>query len=112
MSLATRLNQLRLQKEESYQKTADAVGTSKAHIWQIERGKALNPSIGLLTQLASHFDVTVSYLVGEDLDAPDADTELAGMFRDAGDFSENEREILRGMMKTLKESSDRRKKTS
>ena len=111
MHLAVKLKQLRTDKKESLQKTAEAVGTSKAHIWQIERGKALNPSIGLLKELASHFGVTVSYLVGEDLNASDADQELASMFRDAGDFTEQERTILRGMMQTLKESSDKRKQT-
>ena len=109
MSLGSRVNDLRVAKNDSLQKTADAVGTSKAHIWQIERGKALNPSIGLLKNLASYFKVTVSYLVGEDLDAPDADRELASMFRDASEFTDSEREILLGMMKTLKESSDKRK---
>lgn len=101
MNLAVRIKSLRQKSGESLQATADAVGTSKAHIWQIERGKADNPSIGLIKNLADHFSVTVAYLVGEDSDAPDADQELSAMFRQASDFKENEREILRGMMKTL-----------
>ncbi|MEO1104368.1 MAG: helix-turn-helix domain-containing protein, partial [Pseudomonadota bacterium] len=43
MTLARRVNELRTAKGESLQQTADAVGVSKAHIWQLERGKADNP---------------------------------------------------------------------
>lgn len=107
MSLAVRIKDLRLKRGESLQATADAVGTSKAHIWQIERGKADNPSIGLIRKLADHFSVTVAYLVGEDTNASDADQELTAMFRQASEFSENEREILRGMMKTLAAASSK-----
>ena len=34
------------------------------------------------------------------------------MFRQAGDFTDEEREILRGMMKTLAEASARRRSAS
>lgn len=101
MGLSHRLIELRAKKGESLQQTADAVGASKAHIWQIERGKADNPAIGLIGKLAEHFNVSISYLVGEDIDASDADTELASMFRQAQGFTEHERQILRGMMDTL-----------
>ncbi len=112
MSLGARLSRLRQNRGESLQQTADAVGTSKGHLWQIERGKADKPTITLVTALASHFGVTVGSLVGEDPSAEDADLELAAMFRDASRFSGAEREILRGMMKTLSEQAARREQKS
>ncbi len=60
-----------------------AVGISKAHIWELEKGRADNPSMRLVTRLAEHFGVSVAYLIGEDRAAPDADVELARMFRHA-----------------------------
>lgn len=112
MGLGKRVKDLRESKGESLQQTADAVGTSKAHVWQIERGKANNPAIGVLTRLADHFGVSVGYLIGEKLDDPDTDTELAGMFRQANDFTADERALLKSMMKTLAETSQKRKATS
>jgi len=109
MGMGVRLKELRTKKGESLQQTANAAGTSKAHIWQMERGQADNPSVGVIKNLADHFGVTISFLVGEDLDASDADPELAGMFRQASDFTETERDILRGMMETLKAASAKRR---
>lgn len=112
MGLGKRIKDLREDKGESLQQTADAVGTSKAHIWQIERGKADNPAIGVLARLADHFGVSVAYLVGEQLDAPNADDELAGMFRLASGFTPDERALLKSMMKTLAETSQKRRSAS
>ena len=66
IKLAARLNQLRLRKGESLQEVATAVGVSKAHIWELEKGRADNPSMGLVTRLAEHFGVSVAYMIGED----------------------------------------------
>ncbi len=99
--LGQRINRLRLEKEESLQDVADAVGVSKAHIWELEKGRTDNPSMALVTRLADHFGVTVAYLVGEDIESPDADPDLQRMFRQAGKLDSRERAILDDMMKTL-----------
>ena len=112
MGLGKRVKDLREGRGESLQQTADAVGTSKAHVWQIERGKAVNPAIGVVTRLADHFDVSVAYLIGETFDGPDTDGELAGMFRQASEFTDSERALLKSMMKTLSETSQKRRAAS
>jgi transcriptional regulator with XRE-family HTH domain len=104
MALGARLTQLRLTKRESLQQVADAVGVSKAHIWELEKGRSDNPSMNLVTRLADHFGVSVSLLVGEDAGAPDADPVLQRMFRQAADLTPREREILDDMMQSLLKS--------
>ena len=101
MNMAVRIAKLRREKGQSLQDVADAVGVSKAHIWELEKGKADNPSMGLVTRIADHFGVTVAYLVGEDVESPDADRELQRMFRQASELDENERAILDDMMQSL-----------
>lgn len=101
MSLATRIADLRRQKKESLQDVASAVGVSKAHIWELERGRADNPSMSLLTNIADHFDVSVAFLVDEDLESPDADVDLQRMFRQAKALEPYERKILDDMLKSL-----------
>lgn len=72
MTLALKMKKLRMRKGQSLQQVADAVGVSKAHIWELERGSSKNPGIELLTRLASHFNVTISFLVDEKGDYDDA----------------------------------------
>src|SRR5215216_6830230 len=86
MGLGARITKLRMGKRESLQDVADAVGVSKAHIWELEKGRTDNPSMALVTRLADHFGVSIRSLVGEDIDAKDADEHLARMFRQAGEL--------------------------
>jgi transcriptional regulator with XRE-family HTH domain len=101
MRLGERINRLRLEKRESLQDVAGAVGVSKAHIWELEKGRTDNPAMALVTRLADHFGVTVSYLVGEDIEAPDEDDELRRMFRQAHDLDERDRQTLDALLQSF-----------
>lgn len=100
-ALASRLRRLRLSKGDSLQRVADAVGVSKAHIWELEKARTDNPSMQLLTKLADHFRVKVAYLVGEDVEADDADLELQRMFRQAQDLDARDRESLDALLQSF-----------
>ena len=69
MELGDRLNSLRRKSGKSLQQVADAVGISKAHIWEMEKGRSRNPSFELMQKLAAHFGVPVTVLVGESEEA-------------------------------------------
>ena len=101
MGLGQRITALRLKQAESLQDVASAVDVSKAHIWELEKGRTDNPSMALVTRLADHFKVSVTYLVGEDANAADADSDLQRMFRQAQVLDKRERKILDQMMQTL-----------
>ena len=102
MSLGSRLAKLRRKKAQSLQEVADAVGVSKAHIWELEKRRTDNPSMALVTRLADHFGVSVAYLVGEDIESPDdREGQLQRMFRQAKQLGPDERNILDDMMKSL-----------
>jgi transcriptional regulator with XRE-family HTH domain len=101
VSLGAKLTELRLRRNVSLQTVADAVGVSKAHIWELEKGRTGNPTLSLISSLADYFAVTVSYLVGEDPAATGVDPELARMFRQAGELNEPDRALLDDMMQSL-----------
>ena len=65
--LGERVHRLRTEAGQSLQDVAAATDTTKAHIWQIEKGKALNPSMALVRRIADHFKVSLSYLVDEEI---------------------------------------------
>jgi len=97
MSLGARLKQLRIKKNKSLQEVADAVKASKAHIWEVEQGRSTNPTMELLNALAGYFEVSVSYLVGENPD--EEESELVAMYRDLKKLSPPDRERMRAIMK-------------
>lgn len=66
MALADKIRQLRNTSGKSLQQVADGVGASKAHISDLERGTATNPTYDLLKKLAAFFDVTVAALIEEE----------------------------------------------
>ena len=65
MSVGARIEELRRRKGQSLQQVADAVGVSKAHIWELEKGRSSNPSFELVRRLAKHFGVSVEVLAGD-----------------------------------------------
>lgn len=64
MALAEKLRILRAEKKLSLQAVADAVGVSKPHVWELEKGKTKNPSLELLKQLATLYGVSLDFLAG------------------------------------------------
>lgn len=102
MSLGAKLNELRLRKGESLQQTADAVGVTKTHVWELEKGKSTNPSAELLRKLASHFGVTVDFLIDPTREGLTADDEAMVFYRDLKSLDERDQETVRRMMEVLK----------
>ena len=100
MTLGTRLRALRIRRGESLQQVADAIGASKAHIWELETNRSRNPSIDLLRRLAEHFKVSIAHLVGEDAEAQEADFRVFG--REFKDLSDEDWNFLRRAARGLK----------
>ena len=102
MALGARLKALRVREKESLQNVADAIGSSKAHIWELETGKNKNPSVDSLNKLAEHYNVTVAFLIGEDPAAADQDPEILAMYLDLKRLSPGDRDTIRMLMKRFK----------
>ena len=102
MTVGRRINELRLARGQSLQDVAGSVGVSKAHIWELEKGRADNPSMALVTRLADHFGVSIRFLVDEEIEAPDADEDLARMFRQARELDAHDRQVLDDMLQSFR----------
>lgn len=102
MSLARRLHDLRIAQRRSLQDVADAVGISKAHVWNLEKGTTVNPSMELVVKLADLFRVRVADLVGENPEAEEQPAEMVALFRDLKSLDERDRETIRMLMEQMK----------
>jgi transcriptional regulator with XRE-family HTH domain len=105
MTIAQQLKKLRIRKNMSLQDVADAVKASKAHIWDLEAGRALNPSMDLLRRLADFYEVRVADLVGEIPKEGEDDPALIALFRGLKDLEPGDRETIRVLMERLKDRS-------
>ena len=98
MALGEKIKVFRTKKNLSLQEVADQVGASKAHIWELETGRARNPSIELVTKLATCFGVGVADLVSENPDAEGEKPELVAMFRNLKGLDDEEIKTVQSMM--------------
>ncbi len=103
MTLAVNLKKLRMRSGQSLQQVADAVGASKAHVWELETGKSAKPSLNLVQRLADHYGVTLASLIGEDPNAADEDEELLVMWRDLKTLDPGDRDTISLLIKSMRE---------
>jgi transcriptional regulator with XRE-family HTH domain len=94
-------------KKLSLQKLADAVGASKAHIYELETNRSSNPSLALLTALARELKVSIKDLVGEGTEVVEGEaSELAPLFRELRSLTSDDLEIIKTLTDKLREKRD------
>jgi len=101
MSMGAKLKQSRMGIGYSLQQVADAIGVSKAHIYELELNKVKNPSVKTLRKLAELYDKPLSYYLDEK-----EDVKFKVMFRDLeknfAELGEEDRKAVEIMIQALK----------
>ena len=92
MSLSTKLRELRASKKVSLQAVADAIGVSKPHVWELEKGKTRNPSLELLKKLAKYYGVTIDFLADESSEKPE-NAKITALLRKIDAESKSEEDL-------------------
>lgn len=54
----------------SLEEVASRAGTSKSHIWDLEQGNSVNPTILMLLSVASALNTSINTLLGTDISQP------------------------------------------
>lgn len=65
LSMGDRLRQLRMARGQSLQQAASAIGCTKPHLSELERGTSSNPTLNLLRAIAKTYGVSVAYIIGD-----------------------------------------------
>ena len=107
MSFGKRLHDQRIRNRLSLQDVAEAVGMSKAHVWNLEKGTSENPSMETVLKLADLFRVRVADLVGENPDSADEEPEMVALFRDLKQLDDRDRETIRVLMEQMRRSGNK-----
>jgi len=106
MNIGERLFELRQKSGESLQQVADAVGVSKPHVWELEKGRSKNPSFELVRALARHFGVSIDVLVGEEVAPSMKEQRIDRIHRDLKDLSDRDRLIVEDMIRSLRDRAE------
>ena len=100
--LGKRLRQYREAKGLTLQQVADAVGCTKAYVWELEMREGQRPTAERLNAIAKTLGVTVLHLLGEPIggieDPSPADAEF---FREYAGMTDEEKARYREAMKLM-----------
>lgn len=113
MSLATKLAELRSNKHESLQKVADEIGVSKALIWELEKGRIANPSMDVISRLASYFEVSIESLTDNSRTDPkdmSFEEEALVFYKDFSKLPTETQEMLRSQVNFFKSQINKKNK--
>ena len=112
MEIGERLYSLRQNSGESLQQVADAVGVSKAHVWELEKGRSQNPSFELVRRLAKHFGVSVDVLAGDEAEPAASEQEIQRIHRDLEALSDRDRRTIADLARNLRSYGETNKGSS
>lgn len=101
MQIGERLFSLRQKSGESLQQVADATEMSKAHVWDLEKGRSKNPSFELVRKLADHFNVSMDVLIGGGEEPTAKTQQVDRIYRELETITERDRQIIEQMVRSM-----------
>jgi transcriptional regulator with XRE-family HTH domain len=105
MNIGEKLFSLRQKSGQSLQQVADKVGVSKAHVWELEKGRSKNPSFELVRKLATHYGVSIDVLTGEAAEPNESDLQIERIHRGLDTLTDRDRQIVEQMIKNMQQTS-------
>lgn len=101
-AFGARLRRLREAKKLTLQQVADAVGCTKAYIWELEMKDGQRPSAERIQKIAQVLSVTMEYVMGEPMQqAPKASPEDVVFFREYAGMTDDEKDRYRQALKIM-----------
>jgi len=100
--LPKKIKKARKSKGLTLERLAKAVGSSKSYMWQLETDSKIKPSVELIAKIAEALDVTVDYLIDQEMDEMDIDQEALVFFRGFKDLDETSKKMIREQIEHLK----------
>ncbi len=70
MHLPKAVKERRKELRLSIDDVAKRAGTTKSHVWEIEAGRSVNPTIGMMMALCGALSISLNELLGVDVSQP------------------------------------------
>jgi transcriptional regulator with XRE-family HTH domain len=104
-TFGTRIKELRNKQKLTLEQLAQASGSAKSYIWELENKNPPRPSADKLSLIAQTLGVTVDYLFGRDEQTLSSAEDIA-FFREYTGLPDDTKEQLRQMAKILGTKKD------
>ena len=107
-AFGVRLRRFREAKKLTLQQVADAVGCTKAYIWELEMKDGQRPTAERVQKIAQVLGVTMEDVMGTPMEqAPDASPEDVAFFREYAGMTEDEKKNYQDVLKLMFARRDR-----
>jgi transcriptional regulator with XRE-family HTH domain len=101
-AFGVRLRRLREAKKLTLQQVADAVGCTKAYIWELEMRDGQRPTAERIRAIAKVLGVTMEDVMGEPIDqVPQASPEDVAFFREYAGMADEEKDRYRQALRIM-----------
>ena len=101
-AFGARLRRLREAKKLTLQQVADAVGCTKAYIWELEMKDGQRPTAERIQKIAQVLGVTMEDVMGTPMqEAPQASAEDVAFFREYAGMTDEEKDRYRKALKIM-----------
>lgn len=101
-AFGARLRRLREAKKLTLQQVADAVGCTKAYIWELEMKDGQRPSAERIQAIAKVLGVKMEDVMGEPIEqVPQASPEDVSFFREYAGMTDEEKDRYRQALKIM-----------
>ena len=101
-AFGVRLRRLREAKKLTLQQVADAVGCTKAYIWELEMKDGQRPTAERIQKIAQVLGVTMEDVMGEPIaQVPQASPEDVSFFREYAGITDEEKDRYRQALKIM-----------
>ena len=103
--LGERIRERRLKTGLTLEQLADAIGSSKSYMWELENKDVARPSAEKLQAIAQALDTTMDYLLAAD-DVTEADATDKEFYRKYRGMENKTKKKLQRMLELLDEDDD------
>ncbi|CAJ0739025.1 helix-turn-helix transcriptional regulator [Ralstonia mannitolilytica] len=101
-AFGVRLRRLREAKKLTLQQVADAVGCTKAYIWELEMKEGQRPTAERIQKIAQVLGVTMEDVMGTPMQqVPEASPEDVAFFREYAGMTDEEKDRYRQALKIM-----------
>lgn len=101
-AFGARLRRFREAKNLTLQQVADAVGCTKAYIWELEMREGQRPTAERIQKIAEVLGVTMQDVMGIPMpEAPQASPEDVAFFREYAGMSDEEKKNYQNVLKMM-----------
>lgn len=102
--LGEKINELRKAKKFTLDQLAEKAGISKSYLWELENRESQRPSAEKLLAIADALNVTTTYLLEENITAPEERHLDEAFYRNYQKLTPEAKEQLRKILNTFKNS--------